>query len=108
MIHASRLLAISLSTAALTASAALASTPDSWQTLFAEAGQRCMAASGLLDATANAQPVDFGDEVLILVGGMWPQPHMKQAGAHMLCRYRKANGEVMLIELPADWRPQLR
>jgi len=39
---------------------------------------------------------------------MWPQPHMKQAPAHLLCRYSKASGEAMVIELPADWRTQLR
>ncbi|MCW0232125.1 MAG: hypothetical protein OJJ21_00860 [Ferrovibrio sp.] len=49
---------------------AAASTPAAWQGLFAEAGRRCAAASGLLDAAALAQPADFGDEVLVLVGGM--------------------------------------
>lgn len=94
-------------TALAAAPAAPASTPEAWATLFAQAGQRCTAASGLLDATANAQPVDFQDEVLVLVGGMWPQPHMKQASAHLLCRYSKSNGSVKLIELPPDWRRQL-
>lgn len=87
---------------------AAASTPEAWQELFAEAGRRCAAESGLLDAAALAQPVDLGDMVLVLVGGMWPQPHMKQAPAHLLCRYSKASGEAMVIELPADWRAQLR
>lgn len=87
---------------------AAASTPAAWQDLFAEAGRRCAAASGLLDAAALAQPADFGDEVLILIGGMWPQPHMKQTPAHLLCRYNKGSGEATLIELPADWRMQLR
>lgn len=89
------------------AAAAPAATPESWATLFAQAGQRCAAASGLLDAAPSAQPIDFEDEVLVLVAGMWPQPHMKQAPAHMLCRYNKSNGDVKLIELPPDWRPQL-
>ena len=87
---------------------AAASTPEAWQELFAEAGRRCAAESGLLDAAALAQPVDLGDMVLVLVGGMWPQPHMKQAPAHLLCRYSKASGDAMVIELPADWRAQLR
>lgn len=91
----------------LAAAPAAASTPGAWQALFATAGQRCLAASGLLEAKASAQPADFNDEVLMLVTGMWPQPHMKQAGAQMLCRYNKANGQVQLIELPADWRLQL-
>jgi hypothetical protein len=85
-----------------------ASAPEAWLALFAEAGRRCAAASGLLDAAALAQPVDFGDQVLVLVGGMWPQPQMKRAPAHMLCRYSKANGDAAVIELPADWRTQLR
>lgn len=85
-----------------------ASTPGSWEELFAEAGRQCAAASGLLDATALAQPIDLGGEVLVLVGGMWPQPHMKQAPARMLCRYDKTTGGVTVIELPADWRAQLR
>lgn len=98
---------LTCSAAVATAQPAPASTPEAWTALFAQAGQRCAAASGLLDAVANAQPMDFQDEVLVLVGGMWPQPHMKQAPAHMLCRYSKANGAVKLIELPPDWRPQL-
>jgi hypothetical protein len=85
-----------------------ASTPEAWQELFAEASRQCSAVSGLLDAAALAQPVDLGDVVLVLVAGMWPQPHMKQAPAHLLCRYSKASGEAMVIELPADWRTQLR
>lgn len=84
-----------------------ASTPDAWRTLFAAAGQRCLAASGLLEAKASAQPADFNDEVLMLVTGMWPQPHMKRAAAQMLCRYSKTSGQVQIIELPADWRQQL-
>ena len=88
--------------------AVTASTPESWQELFAEAGRQCAAVSGLLDAAALAQPVDLGDVVVVLVGGMWPQPHMKRAPAHLLCRYSKASGEAMVIELPADWRAQLR
>ncbi|QDO98579.1 hypothetical protein FNB15_15390 [Ferrovibrio terrae] len=87
---------------------AAASTPQAWQELFAEAGRQCAAESGLLDAAALAQPIDLGDVVLVLVGGMWPQPHMKQAPAHLLCRYSKANGDTTVIELPADWRTQLR
>jgi hypothetical protein len=85
-----------------------ASTPQAWQELFAEAGRQCAAESGLLDAAALAQPIDLGDVVLVLVGGMWPQPHMKQAPAHLLCRYSKTNGDTTVIELPADWRTQLR
>jgi hypothetical protein len=85
-----------------------ASTPQAWQELFAAAGRQCAAESGLLDAAALAQPIDLGDVVLVLVGGMWPQPHMKQAPAHLLCRYSKANGDTTVIELPADWRVQLR
>jgi len=91
----------------LAALPARASTPDAWQALFAIAGQRCLAASGLLEAKASAQPADFNDEVLMLVTGMWPQPHIKQAAAQMLCRYNKANGQVQIIELPGDWRLQL-
>lgn len=87
---------------------ATASTPQAWQELFAEAGRQCAAESGLLEAAALAQPIDLGDVVLVLVGGMWPQPHMKQAPAHFLCRYSKANGDTTVIELPADWRAQLR
>lgn len=87
---------------------AAASTPQAWQELFAAAGRECAAGSGLLDAAALAQPIDLGDVVLVLVGGMWSQPHMKLAPAHLLCRYSKANGDTIVIELPADWRAQLR
>ncbi|MFN3400852.1 MAG: hypothetical protein ACK4Z4_10990 [Ferrovibrio sp.] len=87
---------------------AAASTPEAWRELFAKAGRQCATASGLLDAAALAQPIDLGDVVLVLVGGMWPQPHMKQAPAHLLCRYSKASGDTTVIELPADWRAQLR
>jgi len=99
---------LTLVTGLANAGAGHASTPEAWQALFAEAGKRCAAASGLLDAAALAQPVDFGDEVLVLVGGMWPQPHMKKAPAHLLCRFSKNSGAATVIELPADWRVQLR
>lgn len=102
-----RRLILSAVISSLSALSAVASTPAAWQAAFAMAGQRCMAASGLLEAKASAQPADFNDEILMLVTGMWPQPHMKQAAAQMLCRYSKATGMVQLIELPADWRAQL-
>lgn len=85
-----------------------ASTPDAWQDLFDRAGKHCAAASGLRDAAALAAPVDFSDSVLVLVGGTRLQPHMRQAPAHLLCRYAKADGKVEVMELPAGWRVQLR
>lgn len=97
-----------LSALLFTSAPVAASTPEAWQALFVTAGQRCLAASGLLEAKASAQPADFNDEVLLLITGMWPQPHMKQAAAKILCRFSKASGQVQLIELPPDWRTQLQ
>jgi hypothetical protein len=108
MLHPSILSLVTFPAMLLAVSPSHASTPGAWQTLFAAAGQRCLVASGLLEAKASAQPADFNDEVVILVTGMWPQPHMKRAAAQMLCRYNKANGQVQVIELPPDWRAQLQ
>lgn len=107
MLHRLILSCLALPVLLLAVWPATASTPGAWQALFAMAGQRCLTASGLLEAKASAQPADFNDEVLMLITGMWPQPHMKLAAAQMLCRYNKASGQVQLIELPSDWRTQI-
>ena len=65
-----------------------ASSPDKWAELVQRASAACAKASELKKAKAGA-PVDFSDKVLVMVDGLWPQPHMKNAPARFACLYDK-------------------
>ena len=65
-----------------------ASTPGKWAELTQQASAACVKASGLKKAKAG-MPVDFSDKVLVMVDGIWPQAHMKNAPAHFACLYDK-------------------
>lgn len=87
---------------AFLAAPAEASSPDAWAELHAKARAACIKASGLKEARALGQPVDFEASVLILVGGRWPQAHMNNARGTFACLYAKAGGtaEAQEITLP--------
>ncbi|WP_332119269.1 hypothetical protein [Azorhizobium caulinodans] len=94
--------AAGLALALLAAAPAEASSPDAWAELHARARAACIKASGLKEARALGQPVDFEASVLILVGGRWPQAHMNNARGTFACLYAKAGGtaEAQEITLP--------
>lgn len=89
----------------ISARTSLASAPDAWDELFARAAERCRngAASSIAGATVFDPPVLFDDTVLLLVEGTWPQPHMMQTKARLLCLYDKGSGRITLAEQPPEW-----
>lgn len=82
---------VSFAMAAIVASyayTALASSPDSWAELMKRASMACVQASALKSAKTGT-PIDFSDKVLVMVDGIWPQPHMKNAKTRFACLYDK-------------------
>jgi hypothetical protein len=67
---------------------AFAASPDKWAELIQRASAACMKASALKGAKSGTA-VDFSDKVLVMVDGIWPQPHMKNAPARFACLYDK-------------------
>jgi hypothetical protein len=67
---------------------AFAASPDKWAELMQRASAACVKASAL-KAAKSGTPVDFSDKVLVMVDGVWPQPHMKNAPARFACLYDK-------------------
>ena len=93
-----KLLAIILAIAVI-AVPVQASSPDAWTELFKRASAACEKASELKKAKAGT-PVDFPDKVLVIVDGIWPQPHMKNAAARFACLYDKRTRTAVPAELP--------
>ena len=81
------------------AGTASASSPDAWTELFKRASAACVKASELKKAKAGT-PVDFSDKVLVVVDGIWPQAHMKNAPARFACLYDKRTHKAEVNELP--------
>ena len=75
---------------AVTAGAALASTPQAWNDFDAEVLKACVAASSLRNPHAGGQRVDFDDATgysALLLSGHYPQPHMKNQPGRELCLF---------------------
>ena len=81
------------------AESARASSPDAWAELFKRASAACAKASEL-KKVRTGKPVDFSDKVLVIVDGIWPQPHMKNAPARFACLYDKRTRTAETAELP--------
>ena len=81
------------------AESARASSPDAWAELFKRASAACAKASEL-KKVRTGKPVDFSDKVLVIVDGIWPQPHMKNAPARFACLYDKRSRTAEVAELP--------
>ena len=86
-------------TMAAAANSAHASTPEAWAELFKRASAACVKASDLRKAKAGT-PVDFSDKVLVIVDGIYPQPHMKNARGRFVCLYDKRARTPEVAELP--------
>jgi len=84
---------------ALAAAPASASSPEAWAELFKRAQTACVKASDLKKPKAGT-PVDFSDKVLVVVDGIWPQAHMKNAPARFACLYDKRTHKAEVNELP--------
>ncbi|PZF76903.1 hypothetical protein DK847_10605 [Aestuariivirga litoralis] len=83
----------------LLAGSAQASSPDAWAELHKRAAAACLKTSDLKKARAG-RPVDFEDKVLVIIDGLWPQPHMKNAPARFACLYDKRKRTAEVAELP--------
>lgn len=83
----------------LLAATAQASSPDAWAELHKRASAACVKASDLKKARAGTL-VDFQDKVLVMVDGIWPQPHMKNAPARFVCLYDKRTRTAEATDLP--------
>lgn len=81
---------VSLATSATT----LASSPAAWSTHQSEVVAKCIAASGLKDAKLIGSLIEYDDSVgytVALIGGTYPQAHMKNQPGRSLCLFDKRN-----------------
>jgi len=76
-----------------------ASSGPAWADLYSAAARACVHASGLKRSQPSA-PVDFTDKVMIAVRGYWPQRHMNNAPAMLMCLYDKRTGRVEVQQAP--------
>lgn len=84
---------------AATSATAEASSPDKWTELMQRASAACAKASEL-KKPVTGKPVDFTDKVLVIVDGVWPQAHMKNAPARFACLYDKRAKTAEATEAP--------
>lgn len=84
---------------ALSTIATQASSPEAWADLYKRASTACAKASEL-KKSKTGKPIDFQDKVLVIVDGIWPQPHMKNAPARFACLYDKRTRTAETAELP--------
>lgn len=85
---------------ALLATPALASTEAAWVAHDKAARAACIAASGLLRATASS-PIMFSDRTgydVLLVRGIYRQRFMKGAAGTMLCLYERRTRRAEVSE----------
>ena len=66
------------------------SPPEEWERHEKEVTSACLAASNLRDARTASSLISFDDLVgisALIIDGRYPQPHMKNAPARMLCLF---------------------
>lgn len=89
--------------AALLGSTAMASSPAAWSAHDKEVAEACIKASGLKAANVAGEPMAFDDAVGMtawVVTGRYPQPHMKNQRAGVLCLFDRRKREASVT--PAD------
>ena len=90
-----------LSSLALMAGAAQASSPDAWSAHDKEVAAACVKASGLKNAKPAGQPMAYDDSVgmtALLVAGRYPQAHMKNRPGRVLCLFDRKKREAVVTE----------
>ena len=78
-----------------------AATPDSYAKLDKASATACAKASGLRGPSVGPA-MRYSDNMLIdarVVEGTWPQPHMNNAKARMLCLYHRRSKRVEVQEM---------
>lgn len=80
---------------------ALASSPAAWSAHDKEVAARCAKASGLKNAQPAGRPMVFDDSVgmtALLVSGRYPQRHMKNRPARVLCLFDRKSRDAVVTE----------
>jgi hypothetical protein len=83
------------------ACAAVATTPAEWAAFDQEVAAACIAASGLRNARPAGKRVDFDDGVgyaALVIDGRYPQPHMKNRRARVLCLFDKRTRAAIVAD----------
>ena len=82
---------------------AQASSPTAWSAHDREVASACTQASGLKQAAVTGQPMVFDDSLgmtALVVTGRYPQPHMKNQPARVLCLFDRKTRQAHTT--PAD------
>ncbi len=89
-----------MAAAALTG-AALASSPAAWSAHDRGVAARCVKASGLNKARPAGRPMAYDDSVgmtALLVSGRYPQRHLKNRPARVLCLFDREKHQAVVTE----------
>lgn len=87
--------------AMLCAGVVQASSDEAWKAQEQLQRERCLAASQLQSPKLLGQPVLFDDSVgytALLIGGRYPQAHMKGTMGRELCLYERKTGKAAISE----------
>lgn len=79
-------------------SSANAASPDAWQQLADKMRKACLAKSELKSAKLTWSDLYFENHAVALIDGRWPQKHMNNQRAAMLCLYDKKTGKAEVQE----------
>lgn len=96
---AERLLA-GLTLLLLLAPAVRASSPQDWAALERQVTASCLARSGLRQPRPLGERVDVDDQSVLLLGGTYPQPHMRNRRGVELCLFDRRSRRAAVV--PAD------
>jgi len=86
------------------AATAAATTPAEWAAFDREVTAACASASGLRDVRPAGKRVDFDEGVgfvALVIDGRYPQPHMKNRRARVLCLFDKRNRVAIVADADA-------
>lgn len=95
-------LMMGLTTGAMAAAPAMASTPSAWNAMHVAARRACIAAAGLR-APSVSDALDFSDtsaKTALLVRGTYTQRFMKGATGTFLCLYDRRTKKAEAMEAP--------
>lgn len=92
------LLAPALSLLVFATPSANAASPDAWQQLADKMRKACLAKAALKSAKLTWSDLYFENQAVALIDGRWPQKHMNNQRAAMLCLYDKKTGKVEVQE----------
>jgi hypothetical protein len=80
---------------------AFGATPEAWANYYQEVVAACAAASNLRDPKPGGGLVEFDDRIgftAVIIDGYYPQPHMKNKRARVLCLFDKRTRAAVVSE----------